>query len=89
MVTRPGGRVGFVGVPHGVSMDGTEVFYSHVEMRGGPAPVRGYLPDLVERIVAAGSTRARSSTSSCPSKEAAEGYAGMDERRAIKALLIP
>ena len=49
--TRPGGRVGIVGVPHGVSIDGTELFYSHVQIGGGPAPVRRFLPDLVERIV--------------------------------------
>ena len=49
--TRPGGRVGLVGVPHGVSLDGTELFYSHVQIGGGPAPVRRFLPDLIERIV--------------------------------------
>jgi threonine dehydrogenase-like Zn-dependent dehydrogenase len=47
---RPGGNVGFVGVPHEVSVDGVELFFSHVGLRGGPAPVRGYLPDLIERV---------------------------------------
>ncbi|MEU6353249.1 zinc-dependent alcohol dehydrogenase family protein, partial [Streptomyces sp. NPDC047072] len=48
--TRPGGNVGFVGVPHDVAVDGQELFFSHVGLRGGPAPVRGYLPDLIARV---------------------------------------
>jgi threonine dehydrogenase-like Zn-dependent dehydrogenase len=47
--TRPGGNVGFVGVPHGVEINGEELFYSHVGLRGGPAPVRRFLPDLIRR----------------------------------------
>jgi threonine dehydrogenase-like Zn-dependent dehydrogenase len=42
--TRPGGSVGYVGVPHGVELDGQELFYAHVHLHGGPAPVRRYLP---------------------------------------------
>lgn len=47
--TRPGGNVG---VPHSVEIDGEELFYSHVGMRGGPAPVRRFLPDLITRVLA-------------------------------------
>jgi threonine dehydrogenase-like Zn-dependent dehydrogenase len=46
--TRPGGSVGYVGVPHGVALDGTELFYTHVRLHGGPAPVRRFLPKLIE-----------------------------------------
>ena len=48
--TRPGGFVGFVGLPHGVSVDGEELFRSHVGLRGGPAPVRRFLPRLIDLV---------------------------------------
>src|SRR3982074_1930520 len=44
---RKGGYVGYVGVPHGVELDGEKLFYAHVHLHGGPAPVRPYLPDLI------------------------------------------
>ena len=43
--TRRGGYVSYVGVPHGVELKGEELFYAHVHLHGGPAPVRRYLPD--------------------------------------------
>jgi threonine dehydrogenase-like Zn-dependent dehydrogenase len=48
---RPGGHVGFVGVPHGVALDGLELFFSHVHLHGGPAPVRRYLPQLIDLVL--------------------------------------
>ena len=48
--TRPGGHVGYVGVAHGVSLPGEELFFSGVHLHGGPAPVRRFLPDLIDRI---------------------------------------
>jgi quercetin dioxygenase-like cupin family protein len=48
--TRPGGFVGLVGVPHGVSVDGEELFYSHVAVRGGPVPARRFLPELIDLV---------------------------------------
>src|SRR5437773_11089982 len=48
--TRPGGHVGYVGVAHGVELPGEELFYSHVHLHGGPAPVRRFLPELIGRI---------------------------------------
>jgi threonine dehydrogenase-like Zn-dependent dehydrogenase len=47
---RPGGSVGYVGVPHGVELKGEELFYAHVRLHGGPAPVRGFLPNLIEQM---------------------------------------
>jgi threonine dehydrogenase-like Zn-dependent dehydrogenase len=38
----PGGSVGYVGVPHGVELNGEDLFYRHVRLDGGPAPVRRY-----------------------------------------------
>lgn len=48
---RPGGNVGFAGVPHDAAVDGQELFFSHVGLRGGPAPVRRYLPDLLDLVL--------------------------------------
>ena len=48
--TRPGGGVGYVGVPHGVELDGEKLFFSHVRLHGGPAPVRQYLPTLIDLV---------------------------------------
>ena len=60
--TRPGGHVGYVGVAHGVELPGEELFFSHVHLHGGPAPVRRFLPELIELIWTARSTLGRSST---------------------------
>ncbi|MFF5546855.1 MULTISPECIES: zinc-dependent alcohol dehydrogenase family protein [Streptomyces] len=87
--TRPGGNVGFVGVPHGVEIDGQELFFSHVGLRGGPAPVRGYLPDLIQRVFDGRINPGRVFDLTLPLEQVAEGYKAMDERRAIKALLKP
>ncbi|KRD09338.1 MULTISPECIES: zinc-dependent alcohol dehydrogenase family protein [unclassified Streptomyces] len=87
--TRPGGNVGFVGMPHDVQIDGQELFFSHVGLRGGPAPVRAYLPDLIERVVGGRINPGKVFDLTLPLDEVAEGYKAMDERRAVKALLRP
>ncbi|OMI35719.1 zinc-dependent alcohol dehydrogenase family protein [Streptomyces sparsogenes] len=86
---RPGGSVGFVGVPHDVAVDGQELFFSHVGLRGGPAPVRRYLPDLIERVLSGHIDPGKVFDLTLPLEQVAEGYRAMDERRAIKALLKP
>ncbi|MGW5029136.1 zinc-binding dehydrogenase, partial [Streptomyces albidoflavus] len=86
---RPGGNVGFVGVPHEVAVDGQELFFSHVGLRGGPAPVRRYLPDLVQRVLAGRIDPGKVFDLTLPLDQIAEGYRAMDERRAIKTLLTP
>jgi threonine dehydrogenase-like Zn-dependent dehydrogenase len=87
--TRPGGGVGVVGVPHGVSIDGQELFYSHVRVLGGPAPVRRFLPDLIDRIWTRQIDPGQVFDLTLPLSQVAEGYQAMDERRAIKSLLQP
>ncbi len=87
--TRPGGGVGVVGVPHGVSIDGEELFYSHVRVQGGPAPVRRFLPDLIDLIWNQQIDPGKVFDLTLPLDQVAEGYAAMDERRAIKTLLQP
>ncbi|WP_329491725.1 zinc-dependent alcohol dehydrogenase family protein [Kitasatospora sp. NBC_01246] len=86
---RPGGNVGFVGVPHEVALDGQELFFSHVGLRGGPAPVRRYLPDLIERVLSRRIDPGKVFDLTLPLDQVAEGYKAMDERRAIKTLLTP
>lgn len=87
--TRPGGNVGFVGVPHDVRIDGQELFFSHVALRGGPAPVRAYLPDLIDRVWDGRINPGKVFDLTLPLDDVAEAYRAMDERRAIKALLRP
>src|SRR3954471_15590452 len=86
---RVGGSVGYVGVPHGVSLDGEELFFAHVHLMGGPAPVRRYLPDLIDRVWKGKINPGKVFDLSLPLDQVAEGYRAMDERRAIKALLLP
>ncbi|WP_067832611.1 zinc-dependent alcohol dehydrogenase family protein [Actinomadura kijaniata] len=86
---RPGGNVGFVGVPHEVALDGQELFFSHVGLRGGPAPVRRYLPDLIDQVLSGAIDPGQVFDLTLPLDQVAEGYKAMDERRAIKTLLRP
>ena len=87
--TRPGGFVGYVGVPHGVSLAGEELFYSHVGLRGGPAPVRRFLPDLIDRVWDGRIDPGKVFDLTLPLDQVADAYRAMDQRRAIKALLRP
>jgi threonine dehydrogenase-like Zn-dependent dehydrogenase len=87
--TRPGGHVGYVGVSHDVDLPGLELFFSHVHLHGGPAPVRDYLPHLIELILNGTINPGLVFDLELPLEDAAEGYRAMDERRAIKALLRP
>ena len=87
--TRPGGHVGFVGVLHDVEIPGEEFFFSHVHLHGGPAPVRRFLPELIDLIWNRKIDPGKVFDLPLPLEEAAEGYRAMDERRAIKTLLRP
>jgi threonine dehydrogenase-like Zn-dependent dehydrogenase len=86
---RPGGHVGFVGVAHGVELPGEVLFSSAVHLHGGPAPVRRFLPELIELISDRAIDPGRVFDLTLPLDQAAEGYRAMDERRAIKTLLRP
>lgn len=87
--TRPGGHVGFVGVSHGVAIPGNELFRAEVHLLGGPAPVRRYLPDLIRLVWQGKIDPGKVFDLQLPLEEVAEGYRAMDERRAIKTLLVP
>ena len=84
---RPGGSVGYVGVPHDMTIDGSELFFTHVRLHGGPAPVRQYLPELIALVLNGEIDPGPVFDLALPLEEVAEGYRAMDERRAIKTLL--
>jgi alcohol dehydrogenase len=87
-VARPGGTVSFVGVPHGVENVPVEtMFYNHVTLRGGAAPVRAFLPQLIESLETGQIDPSPVFDLALPLSRVADGYAAMDERRAIKVLL--
>jgi threonine dehydrogenase-like Zn-dependent dehydrogenase len=87
--TRQGGYVGYVGVPHGVELKGEELFYAHVHLHGGPAPVRRYLPMLIGLVWNGKINPGKVFDLTLSLDQVAEGYRAMDERRAIKTLLRP
>ena len=87
--TRKGGYVSYVGVPHGVQLEGQELFFAHVHLHGGPAPVRRFLPKLIDLVLNGKVSPGKVFDLTLPLEQVAEGYRAMDERRAIKTLLRP
>src|SRR3989440_12329567 len=87
--TRKGGYVAYVGVPHGVKLEGQELFFAHVHLHGGPAPVRRFLPKLIDLVLNGKVDPGKVFDLTLPLEQVAEGYRAMDERRAIKALPRP
>src|SRR5215213_5020607 len=85
--TRPGGYVSYVGVPHGVELDGAKLFFTHTRLHGGPAPVRRYLPQLIDLVWTGQIEPGKVFDLTLPLEQVAEGYRAMDQRRAIKTLL--
>jgi threonine dehydrogenase-like Zn-dependent dehydrogenase len=87
--TRPGGSVGYVGVAHRVQLPGEELFFAEVHLHGGPAPVRRFLPHLIDLVWNRKINPGKVFDLTLPLDQVAEGYRAMDERRAIKVLLRP
>ncbi|MGB0091182.1 MAG: hypothetical protein WBP81_01380 [Solirubrobacteraceae bacterium] len=87
--TRPGGHVGFVGVAPGVAIDGMDLFWSLAHVHGGPAPVRRFLPELIDLIWNRQINPGKVFDLQLPLDETAAGYRAMDQREAIKMLLRP
>jgi threonine dehydrogenase-like Zn-dependent dehydrogenase len=86
---RPGGFVSFVGVPHGVQIDGQALFFANIHLHGGPAPVRRFLPQLIDLVCRRAIDPGKVFDLTLPIAQVAEAYRAMDERRAIKVLLRP
>jgi threonine dehydrogenase-like Zn-dependent dehydrogenase len=87
--TRRGGYLGYVGVPHGVEFKGEELFSAHVHLHGGPAPVRRFLPQLIDLVWREQIDPGRVFDLTLPLAQVAQAYRAMDERRAVKVLLQP
>lgn len=87
--TRPGGTVGCVGVPHGVELPASEMFFANVGVKGGPASVAQYLPDLMQRVWTGRIDPGKVFDLQLPLEQAADGYRAMDDREAIKVVLKP
>ena len=85
--SRPGGSIGFVGVPHGVELQGEFLFFSQKNLLGGPAPVRRFMPHLIDLVLSRKINPGKVFDQVLPIADVAEGYKAMDERRAIKTLL--
>lgn len=88
--TRPGGHVGYVGVPAGgPELPIQKMFGANLNVAGGVAPVRAYLPELLTDVLAGTIDPGRVFDAEMPLSDVAQAYAAMDERRAIKVLLRP
>ncbi|MEO9323895.1 zinc-dependent alcohol dehydrogenase family protein [Nocardioides sp. C4-1] len=88
-VARPGATVGFVGVPHGAEVPLRVMFSKNIGLAGGMAPVRRYLPELLDLVLARTIDPGRVFDLTLPLEQVAEGYRAMDERTAIKVYLEP
>ncbi|MBC7559060.1 MAG: zinc-dependent alcohol dehydrogenase family protein [Dermatophilaceae bacterium] len=88
-VARPGATVGYVGVPHGVVLPVRKMFSRNIGVAGGVAPVRQYLPALRDQVLSGAINPGLVFDLDLPLEQVAEGYAAMDERRAIKTMLRP
>jgi threonine dehydrogenase-like Zn-dependent dehydrogenase len=87
-IVRPGSMVGVVGAPHGVELPVVEtVVFRNIGLRGGVAPARAYIPDLMEDVLADRINPGLVFDYETDLDGIAEAYAAMDERRAIKSLV--
>ena len=84
---RPGAMVGYVGVPHGVELDGAQLFFSQRGLHGRPGALRRFLPHLMNLVAERRINPGKVFDLTLPLAEVAEGYRAMDERRAIKTML--
>jgi threonine dehydrogenase-like Zn-dependent dehydrogenase len=88
--TRPGGRVGYVGVPAGgPELPIGQLFSSNITVGGGVAPVRAYLPELLEDVLAGRLDPGPVFDATYALADVADAYRAIDERRVIKPLLRP
>lgn len=78
----------FVGVPHNVKTTPlSQIFFNNLSLRGALAPARAYLPRLIASLEAGRIDPSPVFDSALPLSQVADGYAAMDERRAVKVLL--
>ena len=85
--TRPGGRVGYVGVPHGVELNVPAMFGRNIGLAGGVAPARAYIEELLADVLDGTVAPGRVFDQTRPLDQVADGYRAMDERTSIKTML--
>ncbi|MBD5633134.1 MAG: zinc-dependent alcohol dehydrogenase family protein [Candidatus Eremiobacteraeota bacterium] len=90
-MTRPGGTIGFVGVPYGAhdGLNLRRMFSQNIALRGGVAPVRAYIPELMEDVLAGTLDASPVFDRSVDLAGVPDGYAAMDARTAVKVLVRP
>ncbi|NVB37703.1 zinc-dependent alcohol dehydrogenase family protein [Pseudenhygromyxa sp. WMMC2535] len=91
-VARPGGTIGYVGVPHGVAEEGLDImglFFGNLTLRGGPAPVRAYMRELMDDVLEGTLDPSPVFDMRVDIEGIPDGYAAMNERKALKVLVQP
>ncbi|MEU2780182.1 zinc-binding dehydrogenase, partial [Streptomyces sp. NPDC007162] len=88
-ITRAGGAIGFVGVPHGsgTGLDLGVMFDRNIALRGGVAPVRAYIPDLLPDVLDGTVDPSPVFDLTVGIEGVPDGYKAMDERTALKVLV--
>lgn len=86
--TRPGGQMGFVGLPAGKpNLPVNSIFARNAGVRGGGAPVLAYIGELLPDVMSGAIEPGRVFDKTYPLSDVAQAYADMDQRRTIKSLL--
>ena len=90
-MARPGGTIGFVGVPYGAhdGLNLRRMFSQNVALRGGVAPVRRYVDELLRDVLAGTLDASPVFDLDVRLDDVPRGYAAMDGREAIKVLVRP
>ena len=86
-ITRAGGMIGAVGFPLYDEFQYKTLFWKNVGIRGGVAPARQYIPELLDDVLAGRINPGRIFNYTTDLDHVTEAYAAMDGRRAIKSLL--
>ncbi len=86
-IARPGGSIGYVGVPHGEQLNLERLFFGHIALRGGSAPVRAYLPELLADVLAGRLDPSPVLDLTVDLNGVPSGYAAMDQRTALKVMV--
>ena len=88
-IARPGGSIGYVGVPHGEQLNLEPLFFNHIILRGGSAPVRAFLPELLADVLAGRLDPSPVLDLTVDLDGVPSGYAAMDQRKALKVMVRP
>jgi threonine dehydrogenase-like Zn-dependent dehydrogenase len=89
-IARPGGAIGYVGVPHGSeTINLSKMFRSNIRLGGGVAPARAYIPELLTDVLAGKLDSSPVLDLTVDLDGVASGYAAMDKREAIKVMVRP